>query len=159
MRWNILKIYFSDFSEAIFPYKGVFVTKVVKANIIAFTKTEILRLVLFVTNPPLQKCQPLLHSALLKLLYPTFSSKPWIETKTGSSKTSLTDKLQYASMQPNSWTSSICSASKPWLFIMVRQLERFFRFFILRWEVIWSFVAKRVVAPHQSKQEPYVGCS
>ena len=51
--------------EAIFPYKGVFVTKVVKANIIAFTKPEILRPVLFVTNPPFQKCQPLLHSALL----------------------------------------------------------------------------------------------
>ena len=50
--------------EAIFPYKGVFVTKVVKANIIAFIKTKILRPVLSVTNPPFQKCQPLLHSAL-----------------------------------------------------------------------------------------------
>ena len=50
--------------EAIFPYKGVFVTKVVKANIIAFIKTKILRPVLSVTNPPFQKCQPLLHSAV-----------------------------------------------------------------------------------------------
>ena len=50
--------------EAIFPYKGVFVTKVVKANIIAFIKTKILRPVLSVTNPPFQKCQPLLHSAM-----------------------------------------------------------------------------------------------
>ena len=50
--------------EAIFPYKGVFFTKVVKANIIAFIKTKILRPVLSVTNPPFQKCQPLLHSAL-----------------------------------------------------------------------------------------------
>ena len=151
MRWYIWKYIFQTL-EAIFPYKGVFVTKGVKANIIAFTKTEILRLVLFVTNPALQKCQPLLHSALLKLLYPTFSSKPLIGTKTNSSKTSLPDRLQYASMQPNSWTSSICSASKPWLFITVRQLERFFRFFILRWEAIWNSLAKRVVAPHQSKQ-------
>ena len=54
--------------EAIFPYKGVFVTKVVKANIIAFIKTKILRPVLSVTNPPFQKCQPLLHSALMVLL-------------------------------------------------------------------------------------------
>ena len=53
--------------EAIFPYKGVFVTKVVKANIIAFIKTKILRPVLSVTNPPFQKCQPLLHSALVKV--------------------------------------------------------------------------------------------
>ena len=52
--------------EAIFPYKGVFVTKVVKANIIAFIKTKILRPVLSVTNPPFQKCQPLLHSAMSK---------------------------------------------------------------------------------------------
>ena len=50
--------------EAIFPYKGVFFTKVVKANIIAFIKTKILRPVLSVTNPPFQKCQPLLHSAM-----------------------------------------------------------------------------------------------
>ena len=50
--------------EAIFPYKGVFFTKVVKANIIAFIKTKILRPVLSVTNPPFQKCQPLLHSAV-----------------------------------------------------------------------------------------------
>ena len=45
----------------------MFVTKVVKANIIAFIKTKILRPVLSVTNPPFQKCQPLLHSALIKL--------------------------------------------------------------------------------------------
>ena len=51
---------------AIFPYKGVFFTKVVKANIIAFIKTKILRPVLSVTNPPFQKCQPLLHSAMLE---------------------------------------------------------------------------------------------
>ena len=38
--------------EAIFPYKGVFFTKVVKANIIAFIKTKILRPVLSVKNHP-----------------------------------------------------------------------------------------------------------
>ena len=38
--------------EAIFPYKGVFVTKVVKANIIAFIKTKILRPVTSMTTPP-----------------------------------------------------------------------------------------------------------
>ena len=62
-----MKIFFQTL-EAIFPYKGVFVTKVVKANIIAFIKTKILRPVLSVTNPPFQKCQPLLHSAMYLLI-------------------------------------------------------------------------------------------
>ena len=44
--------------EAIFPYKGVFFTKVVKANIIAFIKTKILRPVLSVTNPPSKNVSP-----------------------------------------------------------------------------------------------------
>ena len=59
MRWKYWKYIFQTL-EAIFP----FFTKVVKANIIAFIKTKILRPVLSVTNPPFQKCQPLLHSAL-----------------------------------------------------------------------------------------------
>ena len=43
----------------------MFFTKVVKANIIAFIKAKILRHVLSMKNPPFQKCQPLLHSALI----------------------------------------------------------------------------------------------
>ena len=38
--------------EAFFPHKGVFVTKVMKANIIAFTKTKILRPVTSMTTHP-----------------------------------------------------------------------------------------------------------
>ena len=45
--------YFFQTSEAFFPYKGVFVTKILKANIMAFIKTNILRPVLSVTTPPL----------------------------------------------------------------------------------------------------------
>ena len=36
--------------EAFFPHKGIFVIKVLKANIIAIIKTKILRLVSSVTN-------------------------------------------------------------------------------------------------------------
>ena len=48
---DIWKIFFQT-SEAFFPYKGVFVTKILKANIMAFIKTNILRPVLSVTTPP-----------------------------------------------------------------------------------------------------------
>ena len=44
--------------EAIFPYKGVFFTKVVKANIIAFIKTNILRPALSVKNPHSKNVSP-----------------------------------------------------------------------------------------------------
>ena len=63
-RGEIFEEYFFQSLEAFFPHKGVFFTKVVKANIKAFIKTKILRPVLSVTNPPFQKCQPLLHSAV-----------------------------------------------------------------------------------------------
>ena len=51
-RWDIWRIFFSDF-RSVFPHKGVFVTKVMKANIIAFIKTKILRPVTSMTAPPL----------------------------------------------------------------------------------------------------------
>ena len=72
-RWDIWRIFFSDF-RSVFSYKGVFFAKVIKAIIIAFIKTKILRPVLSVTNPPFQKCQPLLHSALV-LFCPILLSK------------------------------------------------------------------------------------
>ena len=50
-RWDIWRIFFSDF-RSVFPHKGVFVTKVMKANIIAFIKTKILRPVTSMTTPP-----------------------------------------------------------------------------------------------------------
>ena len=65
MRLNILKIYFSDFRSN-FSVFSVFFTNVVKTNIIAIIKTKFLRPVLSVKNPPFQKYQPLLHSALLQ---------------------------------------------------------------------------------------------
>ena len=55
--------------EAIFPYKGVFFTKVVKANIIAFTKTKILRPILSVKKKPFQKCQPLLQRSMGRVFF------------------------------------------------------------------------------------------
>ena len=47
-----LKNIFFQTLEAFFPHKGVFVTKVMKANIIAFIKTKILRPVTSMTTPP-----------------------------------------------------------------------------------------------------------
>ena len=75
MRWYIWKYIFQTL-DAIFPYKGVFVTKVVKANIIAFIKTEILRRVLFVTNPPSKNVSPccIVHWLPLSLAH---SLTPW----------------------------------------------------------------------------------
>ena len=38
--------------RSVFAHKGVFVTKVMKANIIAFIKTKILRPITSMTTPP-----------------------------------------------------------------------------------------------------------
>ena len=57
MRWDILKYIFRT-SEAIFPYKGVFFTKVVKANIIAFIKMRILRPFCPWKTPPSKNVSP-----------------------------------------------------------------------------------------------------
>ena len=57
MRWYIWKYIFQTL-EAIFPYKGVFFTKVVKANIIAFIKTNILRPAFSVKNPLSKNVSP-----------------------------------------------------------------------------------------------------
>ena len=54
--------------KSFFPYKGVHVTKVMKANIIAFIKTKILRPVLSVTNTPFRFFL-VLHA--LKLIFVT----------------------------------------------------------------------------------------
>ena len=51
MRWDIWRIFFQTL-EASFPYKGVFFTKVVNANIIAFRKAKILRPVSSVKHTP-----------------------------------------------------------------------------------------------------------
>ena len=51
-RGEIFGEYFFQTLEAFFPHKGVFVTKVMKANIIAFIKTKILRPVLSVKKTP-----------------------------------------------------------------------------------------------------------
>ena len=52
-RGEIFGEFFFQTLEAFFPHKGVFVTKVMKANIIAFIKTKILRPVTSMTTPPL----------------------------------------------------------------------------------------------------------
>ena len=59
MRWDIWRIFFQTL-EASFPYKGVFFTKVVNANIIAFKITTILKPVVSVKNTPIKM---LAHSA------------------------------------------------------------------------------------------------
>ena len=49
-------IYIFQTIEAIFPYKGVFFTKVVKAKILGFIRTKILDIRFVREKHPLQKC-------------------------------------------------------------------------------------------------------
>ena len=66
MRWDIWKIFFQTI-EAIFPHKGMFFTKVVKAKIGIYKKHKFLD-PFFCEKHPIQKCQPLDHSALSTLV-------------------------------------------------------------------------------------------
>ena len=102
MRWNILKINFQTL-EAIFLYKGVFFTKVVKANIIAFIKTKILRPVLSVKNPPFQKCQPLLHSAMAITCTGQVTTEEVEEEKSSATKISSEESFTFLEKLSNSF--------------------------------------------------------